>query len=200
MKVAGCRAFIVCLAIVALLAGPVYANPINLIPPDFMAHVFIEKDGTPYTGNITYTMNCYGHTTKQIYKSPAYLRNKTKDDPDPPQLVFYLPTRWTSHFTEMCDFCHYGYYYLDPDHSELCQLNGSTEKGEFSVWNVSDKPAVNYSRREEWPHNFYDFYFTLPSDIPTPEVTASPTEVLFVPNSPVESLYCSILSLFGARC
>lgn len=196
MKLLGYR-IIVFLIMVVLLTWPVQAN---VLPPDMMSIVHIEKDGIPYTESINNSLNCYGYTTNFMSRT-YYLRNKTQEDPNPPQLVFSLSLSKSPHFPDMCDSCYVGYHSnWDPVHSELCQLNGTTKKGAFSVWNSSDKPAVNHTRFEKWPYNIYEFYFTLPPDSQTLDISVTPTMSSYNLTSPIESLYCSLLNLFGAEC
>jgi hypothetical protein len=198
MKVPGCRIVFACLVIGAFLAWPVYANP---IPPDMMSIVHIEKDGTPYNYSINFSLNCYGHSNINVNKSRYDLQNKTAIDPNSLQLVFSLSSTKSPYYGSPCDLCYPGFNYNRPPYnSELCQLNGTTEKGAFSVWNSSDKPVVNYSRSEEYPYNIYEFYFTLPSDNQTREFKTSPMVTSSNLRSPVESLYCTLQQFFGGRC
>lgn len=44
------------------------------------------------------------------------------------------------------------------------------------------------------------FRFDIPPDYQTSDNQGSPNESRYIPRSPIESLYCSLLSIFGARC
>ncbi len=191
MKLPECRVFFVCLVMVVLVAWPVQANP---LPPPVNFHLYIEKDGIPYNESIDFSLNCYGHTT-QIHFKTKYLRNKTRDDPDPPKEVFVTSGNCPSYG---CSGNSYESW--DPGTSELCQLNGTIKNDTFSIWNSSDKPVFKYFKTDQWPYSYYDYYFTLPSDKQTPEAMTRLTVTPSYLKSPVESLYCSILSIFGVRC
>ena len=179
------------------LCGTISANP---VPFSFMATVNVEKDGIPYNGSIYYTLKCYGHPSKNL-QSTEYLRNITKDEPNPPQLVFSASTRDHHWVTGQCDTCHYGYLGMqEPGDSEMCMLTGWAGNEAFSVWNSTTRPAVTHSKPLRGSLEYYDFYFSLPSAKQVWEMKADPRGDSLFSGNPVSSLYCSLLSLFGAKC
>lgn len=66
--------------------------------------------------------------------------------------------------------------------------------------NLTRSDVLNNPYDKHAPSRYCELRFNIPSDNMTLEMMALPTESLFVPKSPVESLYCSLLSIFGARC
>jgi len=183
-------------------------------PPDFISVVHVEQDGVPYAGSLPFMLNCYGHTTKHI-APVVYLRNKTSDEPNSPQLVFsvshgntHAGNYWASN-SESCYpnpsmkngmYCDIGYStWWDLDNIEVCQLSVSSRKGEFIIWNTTGKSVVSVSKHDSFPSSHYEFFFTMPPDEQIRPAAGMPMRS-YGAKSPVESLYCSFLSAFGAKC
>ena len=63
------------------------------------------------------------------------------------------------------------------------------------------KETPNLTLQKKYPQNTpYKTPTTVPSIIQTQEIVAESTISSYVPMSPVESFYCTILSIFGAKC
>jgi len=184
-------------------------------PKDMTIVVHIEKDGIPYNESLAFSLNCYRYTYDQIQGTDT-LRNKTNNESNPLVLVFtHTHSRdpppphgyYDEPLIEPCSltgsplsgqYCDKRYSWKShPEISELCELNGSTETGKFSVWNRTDMPVVKIPAPGS---KHFEFYFSLPSDNQTPGKIIRPSVTSDTARSPVESLYCSILSFISIRC
>ncbi len=144
--------------LIGIIFCPVDANPLP-IPITF--NLYLEKNGIPYNGNVEYSLVCYGHTSQKMPFGVKYIRDKTKDDPDPLQEVFHVAGTCPS----------YGCYgqshqLWDPSSSEICILNNTMQNETFSVWNSSDVPAIrNFEQSASgYPQSSFEVYFDIRSE------------------------------------
>lgn len=139
---------ILCLGMILSLIVPVFANP---LPRTRSASLFFENNGHPFNESINYSMECYGHFQypTDLHK---YLRNKTSDDPDPPQEIFFLAGTCPTYgcFVSITTRSPPDTYW-EPEHSEICKLNGTVSGKSFAIWNVTGASGIHCSNRsDQW--------------------------------------------------
>jgi hypothetical protein len=206
MKWGGYCRIVLCIVLFFCIC-PVQANPV--VPSVWKIH--FSQEGKPYNESVNFTINCYGYFQENqgngvIVKHSPNEKNGTGGH----GLVF---SRSAS-----CPF--YGcpvvvmMSFQDFD-SKWCNLEGLTRGERFFLNNYSTKPlpestACRFHEKSEnstdfidldgkyWPHSC-SLNFSIPSPNDRSETIAFPT-YSFTPQSPVASLYCSLLQFLGGRC
>jgi len=206
-------------------------------------YVYFEQNGTPYTGSVQYTVNCYGYSTGRPGATPLLANVFT---PPSNEIVFSYSATCPGYGCVI-----YEPYYLNYRHIDRCELIGMADNRSFSIPHFSDTPVPpNCTFIQPYDIESGDGYYNT-----TPEYNNCRNEqfyncdqylkkvdpstmVLFIdtrtgkafpaleiceqhfiipqpgtstgilpqeepdnsPKSPVEYLYCSILSVLGVRC
>jgi hypothetical protein len=197
-----------CLCASILLVLPVEANPV--IPSVWKVHFL--KDGLSYNESVDFTITCYGYWQENqghgiIGTHSPHRENGTGG----PGLVFSKSASCTYYGCPVIVFMSF----QDFD-SEWCNLEGKTQETEFFLGNYSRHPlpgpdsctfidnpenstGVTVLPGGYWISHSCTLNFSLPSSDQSSGKHVD-GRYSYTPQSPVESLYCGILSLFGASC
>jgi hypothetical protein len=157
MKWGGCWLFGLGILLIGIILCPVDANP---LPVPITFHLYLEKNGIPYNENVEYSLVCYGHTSQKMPLGVKYIRDKTKDDPDPPQEVFHVSGTCPSYgcIGQSCQL-------WVPSSSEICILNNTMQNETFSVRNSSDVPAIrNFEQSADGYSQSFEIFFDIQSE------------------------------------
>lgn len=114
---------IICLITVTALVIPVSADFIR----PAITHVYFEKDGMPYNGSVSFSVNCYGY-----YGWPA---SAIPNQSSPRGLVYHYSATCREYGCPV-----YPAYYLQFTHIDRCDLEGKTNEGSFILRNFSSTP------------------------------------------------------------
>jgi hypothetical protein len=178
------------LCCIVVLSGILPAQA-DLIAPA-ITHVYFEKNGTPYNGNVDYSVNCYG------YMKPPF---------SPQTTGFYKPERVFSYSASCNGYVCVIYqpYYLQYTHIDWCDLEGEADNQIFTVQNFSTEP---YTRCDSVPNrvsktngNNREYYYETPEYFSCRQFETNEDNTVWVDRlnfsgaTPVNSSY--ILSLSG---
>jgi hypothetical protein len=85
-------------------------------------------------------------------------------------------------------------------HKKINAEEEDCKKSRFRILNLTKDDILNNPWGKSTPTRYCQLWFKIPSESATPEMTTHPTGSLTVSYSPVATLYCNILSIFGSRC
>jgi hypothetical protein len=164
--------------------------------------IALEKNGTPFNVFADFSAVCYGHSFLNVAGDNHFL-NVTPENPVPLNKVLDLQVQCNP--TDRCTAQTYGKG--DPERSEWCELNGSTTGGDPIQANITAENLKVNCSLSSYSEKWCEIRFNIPSSgiagselKRSAETTSQPAVTPAQSRNNVESIYCIILSIFGARC